>query len=90
MVKCAIGLLKQWFRCLLHAQILNPEYVGQIIQCCAALHNLLLDPDEAALFENEDDWRPDQFLDDSDGDSEEENEDDDDDVTRWVQLVNYF
>lgn len=67
LIECAIGVLKNRFRCLLHAQHLAPEFVGEIIRCCVALHNLLLDPDEAAMFLEEDDWRPDANLQDSDG-----------------------
>jgi hypothetical protein len=47
-VECAIGVLKQRFRCLLLPQHLAPDFVGEIVRCCAALHNLVLDPDEAA------------------------------------------
>lgn len=85
-IECAIGVLKQRFRCLLLPQHLRPAFVGEIIRCCAALHNLLIGPDEEALFLNEEGWRPDGFLDDSDEDDDEEERD----ILRRQQLVNTF
>lgn len=46
-IECAIGLLKQRFRCLLGTMHLEPIVAAEVIRCCAALHNLLITPEEA-------------------------------------------
>jgi hypothetical protein len=47
LVECAIGILKQRFRCLLKMMHLDPVFAAKIVLCCAALHNCLMDDDEA-------------------------------------------
>lgn len=60
--RCAIercfGLLKARWRCLLRHRVLHysPEKVGQIINCCAILHNIAIDagvPEPEAVNVNE-------------------------------------
>jgi len=88
LIECAIGVLKQRFRCLLLPQHLNPTFVGEIVRCCAVLHNLILGPDEATMFEEDENMRPDQVLESSD---EEDDAGDDEGVDfRRRQLLRLF
>lgn len=48
-IECAIGLLKQRFRCLgkkMHFP--DPAFAAEVIRCCTALHNLLITQEDAA------------------------------------------
>ena len=92
LIECAIGVLKR-FRCLLLPQHLHPTFVGEIVRCCAVLHNLILGPDEAAMFEEDENWRPDQFLessDEEDGDDDDAGDDDEGVDFRRRQLLRLF
>ena len=42
LIECAIGLLKQRFRCLLFPIEMSPTRVAEIVMTCVTLHNVLL------------------------------------------------
>lgn len=87
LVECAIGILKQRFRCLLGEMQLRPLFAAQIVTCCAALHNLLMPDDEAAEvleeFDRDHDWEDDH---DYHGGAAQN----DGDLTRQRELVQLF
>lgn len=89
MVECAIGLLKQRFRCLLTKMHFKPEFVGDITRCCVALHNIVLDADDLQealrVFDIQD-----PNLESEDESDEEEDGDNEEMRGRRGQLVRLF
>lgn len=86
-VECAIGLLKQRFRCLLGKMHLpDPAFAAEVIRCCVALHNFLLSDDEAEEALDAFDFDDRFYRHDADPNLEREVED----LTRRQQLVNLF
>lgn len=87
LVECAIGVLKQRFRCLLGEMHFEPVFAAKVVLCCAALHNLLMPDDEA-------DAALDEFDRDHDGNDDHDYHGgrvgNNGDLTRQRQLVALF
>jgi hypothetical protein len=42
-IECAIGMLKQRFRCLLNGlRVRSPAFACEIVRACVAMHNVLI------------------------------------------------
>lgn len=87
-VECALGLLKQRFRCLLDTmELKKPEFSAEVVRCCTALHNLLLTDDDAEEFLEDWDRPVDPNLEEED---EEEEGNENGNLNRRDELVRLF
>uniref|UniRef100_A0A915LAY2 DDE Tnp4 domain-containing protein n=1 Tax=Romanomermis culicivorax TaxID=13658 RepID=A0A915LAY2_ROMCU len=51
LIECAIGVLKQRFRCLGGKLIMKPEKAAEFVKCCTILHNFVTKEDNMDILE---------------------------------------